>query len=71
MSKLQLLAGLAQLLAGSISLLYQLLYPRLELFCRRRLFRPLVVGAGCRLISKVTFQVRLLGLGRCKRCRWN
>jgi hypothetical protein len=62
MSKLQLLAGLAQLLACSISLLCQLLYPRLELLCRRWLFRSLVVGAGRRLISKVTFQARLLGL---------
>jgi hypothetical protein len=70
MSKLQLLAGLAQLLACSISLLCQLIDPRLELSqYRRRLIRcrelglrrfgSLVVGAGRQLVSEVTFQVRL------------
>jgi hypothetical protein len=70
MSKIQLLAGLVQRPTGLISLLCQLLDPRLELLQhRRRLFRrrgllrqfgSLVVVAGRRLVSKVTFQVRLL-----------
>jgi hypothetical protein len=44
MCKLQLLAGLAQLLAGSISLLCQLLDSRLELLRRRRLLRHRRLG---------------------------
>jgi hypothetical protein len=70
MSKIQLLAGLVQRPTGLISLLCQLLDPRLELLQhRRRLFRRrgLLRQFGSLVRSKVMFQVRLLGLQRCKR----